>query len=50
MSALSQPLKNFRQIEISIPTLKEQKKIASIIESINGKIERNTAINDNLAA
>lgn len=48
--ALSQPLKNFRQIEISIPTLKEQKKIASIIESINGKIERNTAINDNLAA
>ena len=48
--ALSQPLKNFRQIEISIPTLKEQKKIASIIESINGKIERNTAINDNLYA
>lgn len=46
--ALSQPLKNFRQIEIRIPTLKEQKKIASIIESINGKIERNTAINDNL--
>ena len=46
--ALSQPLKNFRQIEISIPTLKEQKKIASIIESMNGKIERNTAINDNL--
>lgn len=46
--ALSQPLKNFRQIEISIPMLEEQKKIASIIESINGKIERNTAINDNL--
>ena len=46
--ALSQPLKNFRQIEISIPTLKEQKKIASIIESINEKIERNTAVNDNL--
>lgn len=48
--ALSQPLKNFRQIEISIPMLEEQKKIASIIESINGKIERNTAINDNLYA
>lgn len=48
--ALSQPLKNFRQIEISIPMLEEQKKIASIIESINGKIERNTAINDNLEA
>ena len=46
--ALSQPLKNFRQIEISIPMLEEQKKIASIIESINGKIEQNTAINDNL--
>ena len=46
--ALSQPLKNFRQIEISIPMLEEQKKIASIIESINGKIERTTAINDNL--
>lgn len=46
--ALSQPLKNFRSIKIDLPTLEEQKKIASIVESINNKIENNTAINNNL--
>ncbi len=48
--ALSQPLKNFKKIRIALPSYTEQKKIASIIETINGKIECNTKINDNLAA
>ncbi len=48
--ALSQPLKNFRSIKIDLPTLEEQKKIASIVESINNKIENNAAINNNLVA
>ena len=46
--ALSQPLKNFRQISVQIPTLETQKKIASIVETINGKIEQNEIINNNL--
>ncbi len=46
--ALSQPLKNFRAIEIDLPSLIEQKKIASIIEAINNKIENNNKINYNL--
>ena len=46
--ALSQPLKNFRQITIQLPNVKTQKKIASIIELINGKIEQNKSINNNL--
>lgn len=48
--ALSQPLKNFRAIEIDLPSLIEQKKIASIIEAINNKIENNNKINYNLAS
>ncbi len=48
--ALSQPLKNFRQIKLSLPPLKEQKKIAGVIETINNKIEKNEQINNNLAA
>ena len=46
--ALSQPLKNFRQITIQLPTLETQKKIANIVESINEKIEQNETINNNL--
>lgn len=46
--ALSQPLKNFRQIKMFLPELREQKRIAGIVESINGKIEQNEAINKNL--
>ena len=46
--ALSQPLKNFRNIEIDLPSLVEQKKIASVIETINNKIENNNKINWNL--
>lgn len=48
--ALSQPLKNFRQIAIQLPALEMQKKIANIVELVNGKIEQNESINNNLAA
>lgn len=47
--ALAQPLKNFRKIRIDLPEIKEQKKIASIIELLNNKIENNDAINNNLS-
>ena len=46
--ALAQPLKNFRQIKVDLPDMDTQKKIANIIEVINGKIENNAAINRNL--
>lgn len=48
--ALAQPLKNFKKISMEIPSLDEQKRIASICEAITGKIETNNKINDNLAA
>ena len=47
--ALAQPLKNFRQIQVDIPPLEEQKKIAGIVETINNKIETNNKINRNLS-
>ena len=46
--ALAQPLKNFRNIDIELPDLQTQKKIAHILESIDNKIENNCQINDNL--
>ena len=46
--ALAQPLKNFRNIDIELPDLKTQQKIAQILESIDNKIENNCQINDNL--
>lgn len=46
--ALSQPLKNFRNIEINLPDLDTQKQIASVLLSMDNKIELNTAINENL--
>ena len=48
--ALSQPLKNFKKIRLQLPPLEQQKKIASVIEAINRKIEYNQKINDNLYA
>ncbi len=45
---MSQPLKNFRQIAIQLPALEMQKKIANIVELVNGKIEQNESINNNL--
>lgn len=47
--ALSQPLKNFRKIRIQLPSYDEQRRIASVVEAINDKIECNQTINDNLA-
>ena len=38
------------RLELLIPNIEEQKKILSILESIDKKIEINSAINHNLAA
>jgi type I restriction enzyme S subunit len=46
--ALSQPLKNFKKIRLCLPSLQEQRRIASIVETINDRIENNIKINDNL--
>lgn len=46
--ALSQPLKNFRDIELFLPSLTTQRKIARILSSLDDKIELNNKINDNL--
>ena len=46
--ALSQPLKNFRNIEVDLPDIDTQKQIASVLLSLDDKIELNTAINENL--
>ena len=47
--ALAQPLKNFRNIDIRFPELRVQKRIASILDSLDSKIELNNRINHNLA-
>lgn len=46
--ALSQPLKNFKKIEINLPDLATQKRIAAVVESLNDKIKKNDEINENL--
>ena len=46
--ALSQPLKNFRLIDIDLPDIETQRRIAGIIEIINSRIENNDKINENL--
>ena len=46
--ALSQPLKNFKKIIVTLPDLQTQKKIAKVIEDFNDKIALNNKINDNL--
>lgn len=45
--ALSQPLKNFKKIRLCLPSLQEQRRIASIVETLNDKIENNIKINRN---
>ena len=47
--ALAQPLKNFRLIDIDLPDIETQKRIADIVETINNKIEANEDINENLS-
>ena len=48
--ALSQPLKNFKNIDISLPSLTTQHRIASILSSLDSKIECNRKICANLEA
>lgn len=48
--ALAQPLKNFRNIELPLPPLETQRRIAAILSSLDDKIENNTRINRNLEA
>lgn len=46
--ALSQPLKNFKKIVLNLPDLETQKRITSIVETLNNKIEKNNEVNENL--
>ena len=39
-----------KKMKIPLPSIDEQNKIASIIQMLNGKIQLNSKINDNLAA
>ena len=48
--ALSQPIKNFKRIKLNLPDLVTQKRIASVIDSLQSKIELNNRTNDYLAA
>ena len=48
--ALAQPTKNFKKIRLSLPPLKQQRKIALIAELLTSKIEANTKLNGYLAA
>ena len=38
----------FRKLEISIPNIEDQRKIATILSALDSRIELNTAINENL--
>ena len=44
------PIKNIQAIDVVLPGLERQKKIASILAAIDYKIEVNEKINDNLTA
>jgi type I restriction enzyme S subunit len=46
--ALAQPLKNFKNIDICLPEINEQRRIAAILSSLDDKIEVNRRINENL--
>lgn len=46
--ALAQPLKNFKNIDITLPSFAEQHRIATVLKSLDDKIEVNRRINDNL--
>ena len=47
--ALSQPLKNFKNIEVKIPSVEAQRKMMEPILSLDSKIEINRRINGNLS-
>lgn len=44
------PLKNIQDFTIRYPSLQTQKKIASLLSALDNKIEKNTEVNENLAA
>ena len=44
------PMKTIRVLKVPVPSMEEQRKIASFMKSINIAIRNNTAINENLAA
>lgn len=46
--ALARPSTTFQQIEVELPDIEVQKKIVSILQSFNDKIELNNKINANL--
>ena len=46
--ALAQPTKNFKRINLLLPSLEDQRKIATLGELIDNKIELNNQINDYL--
>lgn len=46
--ALARATSTFKQLEISLPPLKDQKQIAAILSSLDAKIENNACINANL--
>ena len=48
--ALAQPLKNFKNINVSFPDLQTQRNIAFILESLDNKIALNNSINHNLTS
>ena len=48
--ALARATSTFQTIDIELPSIINQEKVVSILESIRLRIEQNTRINDNLAA
>lgn len=48
--ALARASTTFQTIEIEVPDIESQHKVVNILETIRKKIDRNTEINDNLAA
>lgn len=48
--ALARPTTTFQKIKVSIPSIDVQRKVISLLSSLDDKIEINNRINDNLAA
>lgn len=48
--ALARPSSTFQQIEIEVPSIQKQRRVVSIINALQSKIDCNNKINDNLAA
>jgi len=48
--ALARPSSTFQQIEIEVPSIQVQRRVVSIINALQSKIDCNNKINDNFAA